>query len=121
MVWKPNNGILENLQVLVKKAGDGARTRDIQLGKRNVDTLKIKFYNSLGWILKFQMVHKLKAKMIRTERRKMKHTAKTIKLKIPMNQMVEAVLKNRNRTRNLHDKRIFQVNGDTHFNRRNNL
>ena len=51
----------------------------------------------------------------------MKHTAKTIKLKIPMNQMVEAVLKNRNRTRNLHDKRIFQVNGDTHFNRRNNL
>ena len=49
----------------------------------------------------------MKAKMIRTERRKMKHTAKTIKLKIPMNQMVEAVLKNRSRTRNLHDKLIF--------------
>ena len=63
----------------------------------------------------------MKAKMIRTERRKMKHNAKTIKLKIPMNQMVEAVLKNRNRTRNLHDKRIFQVNGDTHFKRRKNL
>ena len=63
----------------------------------------------------------MKAKMIRTERRKMKHTAKTIKLKIPMNQMVEAVLKNRSRTRNLHDKLIFQLNGDTHFNRRNNL
>ena len=63
----------------------------------------------------------MKAKMIRTERRKMKHTAKTIKLKIPMNQMVEAVLRNRSRVRNLHDKRIFQVNGDTHFNRRNNL
>ena len=39
----------------------------------------------------------------------MKHTAKTIKLKIPMNQMVEAVLKNRNRTRNLHDKRFFKL------------
>ena len=51
----------------------------------------------------------------------MKHTAKTIKLKIPMNQMVEAVLKNRSRVRNLHDKRIFQVCGDTHFNRRNNV
>jgi len=63
----------------------------------------------------------MKAKMIRTERRKMKHTAKTIKLKIPMNQMVEAVLKNRSRVRNLHDKLIFQINGDTHFNRRNNL
>jgi len=63
----------------------------------------------------------MKAKMIRTERRKMKHTAKTIKLKIPMNQMVEAVLKNRSRVRNLHDKRIFQVCGDTHFRRRRNL
>ena len=63
----------------------------------------------------------MKAKMIRTERRKLKHTAKTIKLKIPMNQMVEAVLKNRSRIRNLHDKLIFQLNGDTHFNRRNNL
>ena len=51
----------------------------------------------------------------------MKHNAKTIKLKIPMNQMVEAVLRNRSRVRNLHDKRIFQVNGDTHFNRRNNV
>ena len=51
----------------------------------------------------------------------MKHTAKTIKLKIPMNQMVEDVLRNRSRIRNLHDKLIFQVNGDTHFNRRNNL
>jgi len=63
----------------------------------------------------------MKAKMIRTERRKMKHNAKTIKLKIPMNQKVEAVLKNRSRVRNLHDQRIFQLNGDTHFNRRNNL
>lgn len=63
----------------------------------------------------------MKAKMIRTERRKMKHNAKTIKLKIPMNQMVEAVLKNRSRTRNLHDKRIFQVCGDTHVRRRRNL
>ena len=63
----------------------------------------------------------MKTKMIRTERRKMKHTAKTIKLKIPMNQMVEAVLKNRSRVRNLHDKRIFQVCGTTHFRRRRNL
>ena len=63
----------------------------------------------------------MKTKMIRTERRKMKHNAKTIKLKIPMNQMVEAVLKNRSRVRNLHDKRIFQVCGDTHFRRRRNL
>ena len=63
----------------------------------------------------------MKAKMIRTERRKMKHNAKNIKLKIPMNQMVQSVQKNRSQFRNLHDKRIFQVNGDTHFNRRNNL
>ena len=63
----------------------------------------------------------MKAKMIRTERRKMKHNAKTIKLKIPMNQMVEAVLRNRSRSRNLHDKRIFQVCGATHFRRVRNL
>ena len=63
----------------------------------------------------------MKAKMIRTERRKLKHTAKTIKLKIPMNQMVEDVLKSRSKFRSLKDRRIFQIEGDIHTNRVRNL
>ena len=63
----------------------------------------------------------MKAKMIRTERRKMKHNSDTIKIKIPMVKMVEDILKNLRRVRKLHDKRIFQIKGDTHINRRMNL
>ena len=63
----------------------------------------------------------MKAKMIRTERRKTMHNSDTIKIKIPMVRMVEDVLKNLRRVRKLHDKRIFQIKGDTHINRRKNL
>jgi len=63
----------------------------------------------------------MKAKMIRTERRKTMHNSGTIKIKIPMVKMVEDILKNLRRVRKLHDKRIFQIKGDTHINRRKNL
>ncbi len=63
----------------------------------------------------------MKAKMIRTERRKTMHNSDTIKIKIPMIKMVEDILKNLRRVRKLHDKRIFQIKGDTHINRRKNL
>jgi len=63
----------------------------------------------------------MKAKMIRTERRKTMHNSDTIKIKIPMVKMVEDVLRNRSKFRSLHDKRIFQIKGDTHINRRKNL
>jgi len=63
----------------------------------------------------------MKAKMIRTERRKTMHNSDTIKIKIPMVRMVEDILKNLRRVRKLHDKRIFQIKGDTHKNRRKNL
>ncbi len=63
----------------------------------------------------------MKAKMIRTERRKTMHNSDTIKIKIPMVKMVEDILKNLRRVRKLHDKRIFQIKGDTHINRRKNL
>ena len=63
----------------------------------------------------------MKAKMIRTERRKTMHNSDTIKIKIPMVKMVEDILKNLRRVRKLHDKRIFQIKGDTHKNRRRNL
>ena len=63
----------------------------------------------------------MKAKMIRTERRKTMHNSDTIKIKIPMVRMVEDVLKNLRRVRKLHDKRIFQIKGDTLINRRKNL
>ena len=59
--------------------------------------------------------------MIRTERRKTMHNSDTIKIKIPMVKMVEDILKNLRRVRKLHDKRIFQIKGDTHINRRKNL
>ena len=49
------------------------------------------------------------------------HNSDTIKIKIPMVKMVEDVLKNLRRVRKLHDKRIFQIKGDTHKNRRRNL
>ena len=39
-------------------AGDGTRTRDIQLGKMNTDTPNIKFYNKLGCFLFLKKVHK---------------------------------------------------------------
>jgi len=38
-------------------AGDGARTRDIQLGKNNDDMPSIKFYNKLLFFLTFKKVH----------------------------------------------------------------
>ncbi len=63
----------------------------------------------------------MKAKMIRTERRKTMHNSDTIKIKIPMVKMVEDILKNLRRVRKLHDKRIFQIKGDTLINRRKNL
>lgn len=63
----------------------------------------------------------MKAKMIRTERRKTMHNSDTIKIKIPMVKMVEDVLKNRSKVRSLHDKRIFQISGDVHINRTRNL
>ena len=37
--------------------GDGARTRDIQLGKNNDDMPSIKFYNKLLFFLTFKKVH----------------------------------------------------------------
>ena len=40
-------------------AGDGARTRDIQLGKNNDDMPSIKFYNKLWFFLIFKNVHKM--------------------------------------------------------------
>ena len=49
------------------------------------------------------------------------HNSDTIKIKIPMVKMVEDVLKNLRRVRKLHDKRIFQIKGDTHINRMRNL
>jgi len=63
----------------------------------------------------------MKAKMIRTERRKTMHNSDTIKIKIPMVKMVEDILKNLRRVRKLHDKRIFQIRGDIHINRVRNL
>jgi len=63
----------------------------------------------------------MKAKMIRTERRKTMHNSDTIKIKIPMVKMVENILKNRSKFRSLHDKRIFQIKGDIHINRVRNL
>ena len=63
----------------------------------------------------------MKAKMIRTERRKTMHNSDTIKIKIPMVKMVEDVLKSRSKFRSLHDKRIFQIKGDIHINRVRNL
>ena len=63
----------------------------------------------------------MKAKMIRTERRKTMHNSDTIKIKIPMVKMVEDILKNLRRVRKLHDKGISQIKGDTRINRRKNL
>ena len=63
----------------------------------------------------------MKAKMIRTERRKTMHNSDIIKIKIPMIKMVEDILKNLRQVRKLHDKRIFQIKGDTLINRRKNL
>ena len=40
-------------------AGDGARTRDIQLGKNNDDMPRIKFYNKLRIFLILKKVHKI--------------------------------------------------------------
>ena len=63
----------------------------------------------------------MKAKMIRTERRKTMHNSDTIKIKIPMVKMVEDILKSRSKVRSLQDRRIFQVEGDIHANRVQNL
>ena len=63
----------------------------------------------------------MKAKMIRTERRKTKHNSDIIKIKLPMVKMVDDILKSRSKFRSLHDKRIFQISGDTHINRMRNL
>ena len=63
----------------------------------------------------------MKAKMIRTERRKTMHNPDTIKIKIPMVKMVEDILKSRSKFRSLHDRRIFQITGDAHSNRVRNL
>jgi len=63
----------------------------------------------------------MKAKMIRTERRKTMHNSDTIKIKIPMVKMVEDILKSRSKVRSLQDRRIFQVEGDIHTNRVQNL
>jgi integrase len=63
----------------------------------------------------------MKAKMIRTERRKTMHNSETIKIKIPMVEMVETVLKSRSKVRSLQDRRIFQVEGGIHTNRVRNL
>ena len=63
----------------------------------------------------------MKAKMIRTERRKTMHNSDTIKIKIPMVRVVEDVLKNLRQVRKLHDKRIFQIQGDILPNRVRNL
>ena len=63
----------------------------------------------------------MKAKMIRTERRKTMHNSDTIKIKLPMVKMVEDILKSRSKFRSLHDKRIFQISGDTYINRMRNL
>jgi integrase len=63
----------------------------------------------------------MKAKMIRTERRKTMHNSGTIKIKIPMVKMVEDILKNLRQVRKLHDKRIFQIQGDILPNRVRNL
>ena len=63
----------------------------------------------------------MKAKMIRTERRKTKHNSDIIKIKLPMVKMVDDILKSRSKFRSLHDKRIFQISGDSHINRMRNL
>ncbi len=63
----------------------------------------------------------MKAKMIRTERRKTMHNSDTIKIKIPMVKMVEDILKSRSKVRSLQDRRIFRVEGDIHANRVQNL
>ena len=63
----------------------------------------------------------MKAKMIRTERRKTMHNSDTIKIKIPMVKMVEDILKNLKQVLKLHDKRIFQIRGDIHINRVRNF
>ena len=63
----------------------------------------------------------MKAKMIRTERRKTMHNSDTIKIKLPMVKMVDDILKSRSKVRSLHDKRIFQISGDIHINRMRNL
>ena len=63
----------------------------------------------------------MKAKMIRTERRKTMHNSDTIKIKIPMVKMVEDILKNLRQVLKLHDKRIFQIRGDIHINRVSNF
>ena len=63
----------------------------------------------------------MKAKMIRTERRKTMHNSDTIKIKLPMVKMVEDVLKSRSKFRSLKDRRIFQIEGDIHRNRVRNL
>jgi len=63
----------------------------------------------------------MKAKMIRTERRKTMHNSDTIKIKIPMVKMVEDILKSRSKVRSLQDRRIFRVEGDIHTNRVQNL
>ena len=54
MVHKPKVGFCK----LFKKAGDGARTRDIQLGKMKPDTTNVKFYNKLRCFLIIKKVHK---------------------------------------------------------------
>ena len=46
------------------KAGDGDRTRDIQLGKLTHDTTNIKFYNKLRCFLMLKKVHKWYTKPI---------------------------------------------------------
>ena len=63
----------------------------------------------------------MKAKMIRTERRKTMHNSDTIKIKLPMVKMVDDILKSRSKFRSLHDKRIFQIRGDIHINRVRNF
>ena len=40
-------------------AGDGARTRDIQLGKNNDDMSRIQFYNKLRSFLILKKAHKM--------------------------------------------------------------
>ena len=54
MVHKPKVGFCK----LLNKAGDGARTRDIQLGKMNADTTEIQFYNKLRCFLIIKKVCK---------------------------------------------------------------
>jgi hypothetical protein len=63
IVCKPNNGTLKKIYKLLKSgAGDGIRTRDIQLGKINTDTQSIEFYNVLAVMENLKPVCKWYAK-----------------------------------------------------------